>query len=140
MSSLETFHSILKKHRQSATKARLAVFSALLGQEPMSMHELVEKTAKQADRSSVYRAVDLFEQIGIAQRLNTGWKYKIELTDAFTDHHHHLTCTECGRTIALNETYLEEVVDKLGGQHGFTVTGHQIELQGLCPSCRSKNI
>jgi Fe2+ or Zn2+ uptake regulation protein len=130
----DTFLSILKKNGQSATKARLAVFDALLGQEPMRMHELVDRVAD-IDRSSVYRAVDLFERLDIVQRLNTGWKYKIELTDSFTDHHHHLTCTNCGRTVALNEMHLESVIEQIAKQHGFAATAHQIEIQGLCSKC-----
>lgn len=137
-SSIETFQNILKKHRQSVTQARLAVFSALYGQEPMSMHELVEKVGKNVDRSSTYRAIDLFEKLGIVQRLNTGWKYKIELTDIFNEHHHHLTCASCGKTIALNEEHLESVVEGLAHQHGFKVTAHQIEVQGICPECQEK--
>lgn len=137
---IETLQSILKKHRQSVTGARLAVFSALYGQEPMSMHELVEKVGDEVDRSSTYRAIDLFEKLGIVQRLNTGWKYKIELTDIFNEHHHHLTCASCGKTIALNEENLEAVVEGLAHQHGFKVTAHQIEIQGICPECQRKQI
>jgi len=131
----ETFRLILKQQHQSITKARVAVFDALLGQEPMSMHTLVSRVGD-IDRASVYRAVDLFERLGIVQRLNTGWKYKIELTDTFTEHHHHLTCTNCGKTVPLNEANLESFVDELASKHGFTVSAHQIEIQGLCPVCR----
>jgi Fur family ferric uptake transcriptional regulator len=69
------------------------------------------------------------------QRLNTGWKYKIELSDSFAEHHHHLTCTRCGRTIAMNETELEDVIARLAANHRFRPTAHQIEIQGLCTSC-----
>jgi Fur family transcriptional regulator, ferric uptake regulator len=131
----ETFNLILKQQHQSVTKPRVAVFEALLGQEPMSMHELVERVGD-VDRASVYRAIDLFEKLGIVQRLNTGWKYKIELTDAFTEHHHHLTCTNCGRTIALNEAHLERFIEDIASKHDFVVTAHQIEIQGLCPVCQ----
>ena len=76
------------------------------------MHDLIKRT-KGVDRASVYRAVRLFEQLGIVQRLNTGWKYKIELTDKFAEHHHHLTCLQCGKTIAMGESELEEMISKL---------------------------
>ena len=99
------------------------------------MHQLAEKV-READRASVYRAVDLFERLGIVQRLNTGWKYKLELTDMFADHHHHLTCVNCGRTIAMNETELETAIARLAARHNFRPTSHQIEVQGLCQSCQ----
>jgi len=131
----ESFVQLLKAHCQSITTARQRVFEALVGQEPLSMHELVGRV-NQVDRASVYRAITLFERLGIVQRLNTGWKYKIELTDRFNEHHHHLTCASCGKTITMNESELETLVSKLARQHGFTPTAHQIEIQGQCQNCR----
>jgi Fur family ferric uptake transcriptional regulator len=134
-SARDAFKHLLKTNGHSITKARLRVFDALLGAEPLSMHTLVEQTG-QVDRASVYRAVELFERLGIVQRLNTGWKYKLELTDKFTDHHHHLTCVRCGRTIAMNETELESLITRLADSHHFAPTAHQIEIQGLCQDCQ----
>ncbi len=135
-SAKDSFRAILKEQGYSVTGARLQVFEALLGQEPLSMHDLVARTGGNIDRASVYRTIDLFERLGIVQRLNTGWKYKIELTDKFTDHHHHLTCVHCGKTVAMNEQQLEQVIDQIARGHGFTPTAHQIEIQGLCDQCR----
>lgn len=134
-SARDAFRALLKANGYSITKARIAVFDALLGNEPRSMHSLVEQVHR-VDRASVYRAVELFEQLGIVQRLHTGWKYKLELTDKFAEHHHHLTCVHCGRTIPMNETELETLIAKLAAAHHFTPTAHQIEIQGLCEVCR----
>lgn len=134
---MEQFKALLKESGYSITKARLAVFNALLGCEPLSMAELVRKVPE-VDRASVYRAVNLFEQLGVVQRINIGWKYKLELTDRFAAHHHHLSCTNCGRTIEMNELELEleQLIRSLATAHNFTPTSHQIELQGLCADCR----
>ena len=102
------------------------------------MRNLVERLAH-IDRASVYRTVELFERLGIAQRLYTGWKYKIELTDKFTAHHHHLTCTSCGKTIAMGEHELETFIEQIARRHGLTPTAHQIEVQGICRECQSKS-
>jgi Fur family ferric uptake transcriptional regulator len=134
-SAKESFCLLLKQQGRSITTARIAVFEALIGQEPLSMRTLAQKT-RGVDRASVYRAVDLFERLGIVQRLNTGWKYKLELTDKFTDHHHHLTCVQCGKTIAMNEQALEQVIERLAHTHGFTPSSHQIEIQGFCRDCQ----
>ena len=138
-SGTEAFTNLLKASGCSVTKARVAVFTALLGQEPLSMHDVVGKV-RGVDRASVYRAVDLFERLGIVQRLHTGWKYKLELTDKFAAHHHHLTCVSCGRTVALNEAELEQTIDKLSQTHGFRPAAHQIEIQGYCPACQAAEV
>jgi Fur family transcriptional regulator, ferric uptake regulator len=136
-SAQERFKHLLKNSGQSVTKARLAVFEALVGQEPMSMHTLVAHVPT-IDRASVYRAIELFERLGVVQRLNTGWKYKLELSDIFAEHHHHLTCTNCGTTTAINEDELEQLLTRLAASYNFTPTAHQLEIQGLCSRCRLK--
>jgi Fur family ferric uptake transcriptional regulator len=136
MSAFESFTLLLKTSGYSVTAARTAVFKTLLDQEPMSMHQLVEGVGK-IDRASVYRAVELFERLGVLQRVNIGWKYKLELTDKFAGHHHHLTCTSCGRTVAMNEDELERLIAKLAATYDFKPSAHQIEIQGLCTACQA---
>jgi Fur family ferric uptake transcriptional regulator len=126
----------LKAHRASLTDGRKTVFHALLDREAMSMSELVTACHGQLDRATVYRTVELFEQIGIVQRLPIGWKYKIELTDKFNHHHHHLTCTNCGKVTALPEDELLETrLRELAKLHHFAAENHQIEIRGLCRTC-----
>ncbi len=99
------------------------------------MHELLGRCSS-LDRASVYRTVALFETLSIVQRLQTGWKYKLELSGAFHQHHHHATCLRCGTTIPLPEhPTLEKLLHDISTQADFTLTIHQIELQGYCANC-----
>ncbi len=135
-SAQDVFESLLKQKSQSRTKARQSVFDVLAESDaPLAMRELVAKS-NDVDRASVYRAVELFEQLGIASRIYTGWKYKIELSDRFTAHHHHLTCTGCGKSVAISEDELERFMDTVAARHGFRANAHQIEIQGLCAACQ----
>jgi len=133
---MEQLKDLLRLAGYSVTKTRLSVFSALVGREPLSMRQLTDR-AGNIDRASVYRTVALFERLGIVQRLNSGWKYKLELSDKFAEHHHHLTCTNCGRTIAMNEDELEQLISRLAKAHSFRPSAHQIEIQGLCQNCQA---
>ena len=134
---LQQFKTTLKAAGYSLTKTRQLVFAALQDKEPQTMHEVVAACAGQADRASVYRTVKLFEKLGIVQRLQIGWKYKLELSDSFHHHHHHLTCELCGRTIPLPEDpQLEKRLRNLARTQNFTMRGHQLEIQGLCSDCQ----
>lgn len=129
------FENKLRASGQSVTQTRQAVYAALQGQEPISMRELVERVDS-VDKASVYRTVSLFEKLGIVQRLQTGWKYKLELTDEFHEHHHHATCLKCGRSFILPENVsLESEVSQLVDGTGFTIKSHQLEIQGYCQAC-----
>lgn len=134
----ETLKSILKTDKSSLTRPRKLVFDLLLNQEPQSMQVLARRAEDKMDRATVYRTVELFEKLGIARRLNIGWKYKVELADVFSGHHHHLYCTNCGRMLDLPENpMLETMIDTVAAKSGFRPRGHQLEIYGLCASCAS---
>jgi Fur family ferric uptake transcriptional regulator len=129
---------ILRDSGYSLTKVRSLIFTLLRdAAEPQTMHQLIETSNASADRVSVYRTVELYEKLGIAQRINIGWKYKIELSDVFLGHHHHMTCLNCGRVIAIKgEQALEDMMDRIGKSNGFTLQNHQLEIQGYCNMCQ----
>ncbi len=136
MATVDTLTQTLRLGGYSTTISRRAVFNALQGQEPLSMRELVAQLP-QIDRASVYRNIALFEQLGIVQRLQTGWKYKLELAGDFHEHHHHATCLQCGVSIIIPEIMeLEQTLQKLGKTLNFQLVQHQLELQGYCESCQ----
>ena len=127
----------LREHGYSLTKPRLIIFNALTDHEPRSMATLVAACQDKLDRATVYRTIDLFEHLGIVQRLQIGWKYKLELTDTFTHHHHHLTCLRCGKVIPLAEDKaLENRLHELANTYKFTPQDHQLEIRGVCVDCQ----
>lgn len=138
-SALTTLTTTLKSNNYSLTTARKSVFSALLDKEPQTMAELVKAIDKKIDRASIYRVIALFEQLGIVDRLQIGWKYKLELSDSFRSHHHHITCTSCGRTQMFDESRtIEFELKQLAQEAGFIETGHQLELRGICRTCQNR--
>ena len=126
---------VLAANGYSVTRQRRAVFRALSGSEPISMRQLINSLEGQLDRVSIYRTVALFERLGILVRLVSGFKYKIELSDSFNPHHHHLTCTECGKVIDVNAEELERHIRDLAKANNFTLIAHQVEIQGKCAEC-----
>jgi Fe2+ or Zn2+ uptake regulation protein len=132
----QQFSQQLKKAGYSLTKSREMVFAALQDTEPQTMAELVA-ACPGINRTSIYRSVTLFEELGIVQRLQMGWKYKLELTDSFVHHHHHLSCVNCGIVIALPEDdILEARLQTLAQAANFQAQDHQLEIRGLCQNCQ----
>jgi len=138
--SVDLLKNSLRSAGHSLTAARQTVFTALLDKEPQSMQQLVV-ACPDIDRASVYRTVSLFERIGVVQRLQIGWKYKLELSDSFHRHHHHLTCQNCGKVIPFNENIgLEAALLEVSMNAGFEMRGHQLEIQGICADCAAANV
>jgi Fur family transcriptional regulator, ferric uptake regulator len=133
----DQLQGLLKDAGYSFTNPRRMVFEALQHKEPQPMHSIVTACSGKVDRASVYRTIQLFEQLGVVQRLQIGWKYKLELSDKFSAHHHHLSCIKCGRTIAIDEdAVLEERMYHLAKIYEFLPQDHQLEIRGLCNVCQ----
>lgn len=127
----------LTKHRLSVTKPRAAVFNALLNNGPQTISQLVVLLQSSTDRATVYRTVSLFEQIGFIRRIASGWKYQIELSDMFTQHHHHITCRSCGMTQDVNDdAELDQAVLRMADGSEFQQLFHELEISGICKNCQ----
>lgn len=134
---MQILEKVLKDNGYSVTAPRRVVCELLHGQEPLSMHELNLRAQGKLDRASLYRTIGLFEQLGLVQRIYIGWKYKIELSDIFTHHHHHISCLGCGKIVAITEEdEIEALISRLASKHGFTAGSHQLEVRGYCPACK----
>jgi len=131
------FQKVLAEHGYSRTKARQIVFELLIAPEPQSMADLTKKAAGKLDRASVYRNIALFEQLGIVHRIYIGWKYKLELSDDFLAHHHHLSCLRCGKVIDIHDDAgVEAFIAAVTQKFGFKPRRHQLEVDGVCAACQ----
>jgi Fur family ferric uptake transcriptional regulator len=50
-------------------------------------------------------------------------------------HHHHLVCTDCHRVVEVGDCQLEPWLAGVSAEHGFAVTGHRVEISGVCADC-----
>lgn len=136
----ENLKQLLSSGGYHLTKPRELVFNILYESGPLSMSELITATKGKVDRVSVYRTIDVFEKLGLANRIYLGWKHKIELSDDFVHHHHHLTCLKCGKTIDIeDEEHILEFMESLSKKHSFELKRHQFEIDGYCSDCREES-
>jgi Fur family ferric uptake transcriptional regulator len=132
------------------TKPRKAILEVLKDtKEHPSAEELYQQVYKQYPAiglTTVYRTLDLFEEIGLVHKFEFGdgkARYEINLGPAEKSrHHHHLVCTNCKRVIDYTDFVEEELelVSKtekaLEKRHDFEIRNHMIEFYGLCGNCR----
>jgi Fur family ferric uptake transcriptional regulator len=134
---LTLFQQNLTDNGYRVTKAREATFKLLLSPEPQSMAELLAKASGSLDRVTVYRNIDVFEKIGLVHRIYIGWKYKLELSDQFIRHHHHMSCLSCGAIIDIeDEQHIDEFITSVASSLGFTPRSHHFEIDGYCRNCQ----
>jgi Fe2+ or Zn2+ uptake regulation protein len=92
-------------------------------------------------RATVFRALELFEELGLVERLDlpNGDHAYVVCEPA---HHHHVICESCGRGTDVEDCGIEAVAREIETRTGYVVDSHRFELFGLCPDCaaiRSQN-
>lgn len=135
---MDQFNILLTRHQLRSTQARREVFSILLAaKEPLSITEITKATTI-ADRTSVYRTIELFLKLSIIEVIPFGWKTRYELSGDFKPHHHHLICTTCGTSVSIKPSALEQLVSIVAKEHAFIPTSHHFEIYGTCNNCQIK--
>ena len=134
---LTRFNQTLKQAGISATKSRVAIFSSLQQHGPIGMGKLVKSVGSRADRATVYRAVELFEKLGIINRIWHGPEPLVELSEIFVPHHHHALCQNCHKAIDLSSSDLEVALSATAKKYRFLALSHSVELSGYCERCQN---
>lgn len=139
-SETKEFKKLLKRNRHYITKARLRLFNILQEHPALPISQLITLLSKH-DQATVYRNIKTFERLGIIARLQLGWHSKLELSDMFRRHHHHLTCILCAAVVGLPENQLlEREIASLARTQDFKQIDHQLEIRGICQECQSKTV
>jgi Fe2+ or Zn2+ uptake regulation protein len=133
----------LAKAGQRHTRQRRAILDLVVAAgRPVTVPDLLAHDGADVAQSSLYRNLVVLEEVGVLQRVaGFGNHDRFELSEALSGHHHHhLQCTGCGVVIDVPtdngfEQAMADEADKVAGELGFRVTGHSVDLYGLCQEC-----
>jgi Fur family ferric uptake transcriptional regulator len=87
--------------------------------------------------ATVYRAVKLFEESGILEKLEFG-DGRARYEDADRDHHDHLIDMQTGEVIEFIDPDIEALQEKIAARLGYKLKDHRLELYGV-PIKRTKD-
>jgi Fur family ferric uptake transcriptional regulator len=131
--------TLLADNGVRATSQRVLVVEELARESndatAAEIHERLRRRGTNVGLATVYRTLSLLQQQGV---VDTFTHHAGELCYRLCGgvHHHHLVCTSCHRVVELRGCDLEPWVARSAKKHGFTATGHQVEIEGLCARCR----
>ncbi|MCZ9308212.1 Fur family transcriptional regulator [Corynebacterium uberis] len=130
----------LPKFGARNTKQRAAVIDVLLDLDTFSsaktIHDELEERGHKVGLTTVYRTLQGLadvEAVDVLTMSSGQTLYRHCITD---DHHHHLVCSRCGKTEEIDGGPVEAWARSVADAHGYTLTGHDAEIYGLCPACQ----
>lgn len=89
-------------------------------------------------RATIFRALDLFTELEILERIDLPSGDHAYVPCAPTYHHHHIVCGGCGRVTEVEDLGLSAAIEDIQHRTGWQVDSHRLELFGRCPRCKSR--
>jgi Fur family ferric uptake transcriptional regulator len=136
----EALKRIVRDMGLKVTDQRIAILEILAqGRTHVTAQEVfdrVHKKHKDIGFATVYRFLrNLADQKFVTEVRMGGLPARYELTPK--SHHDHLTCTDCGKIVEFENRDIELLQIMVARNNGFKLTGHVLELYGLCPDCKN---
>lgn len=128
------------KKKTRKTRQRVVILEELkkLKTHPSAseIYEAVKRRLPKISMGTVYRNLQLLHDSGEIVQLGTSDSQK--RFDHNVHDHDHILCVSCGR---IEDIYPEEPLElerKISSKTEFTIYGHFLEFQGLCPECKKQ--
>jgi Fur family transcriptional regulator, peroxide stress response regulator len=98
------------------------------------VHEEVRARVPEISRTTVYRTLEAFVQMGAIRRahhLGPASRF-----DSNTDHHHHLVCMRCNAVVDFDDVRLDTLPLPETTRTAFRIVDYSVHYAGLCASCQ----
>jgi Fur family ferric uptake transcriptional regulator len=130
---------LLRTHGVRVTGQRLEVLEELAQERDdvtaQVLWRRLRERGSQTGLATVYRTLSLLHEKGVIDALS---HHGTELCYRLCNdtHHHHMVCSSCHRVVEIDSCGLDGWLADIAARHDFSVTGHTVEITGLCGSCR----
>ncbi len=131
----------LKEHGLKATAPRLKILELMESSKirhlsAEDIYKLLINSKFEIGLATVYRVLTQFESAGIVIRHHFEEGHSVfEL--AGETHHDHIVCVRCGRVEEFHDYEIENRQRMVAERLGFELTDHNLNMYGLCLSCKS---
>lgn len=138
MSNRKTdFRTVLKSHGIQFTPQRETIWKFYeSSQKGVTIADAIDELrCNGIGQATVYRTTFKFFEIGLLHRIQMpdGMAFFAAVK---SEHSHPLICRRCHRIVEFSTCDLSVLEKLLSVQTGYDIDGHQLEIYGICPSCK----
>lgn len=133
----DTWQEELRARGYRVTPQRQLVLEAVTALEHGTPEEIcaqVQRTARGVNISTVYRTLELLEELGLVKHAHLGHGPPTYHLAADAEHVH-LVCRDCGAVKDVSPQVADSLVQVLGQEYGFTTDVHHLTVYGRCRNC-----
>src|ERR671927_1173052 len=136
----EVFERHIQKAGLKRTAQRDLILDVFLRTEEHltseDLYRLVQRQDPNIGQTTIYRTLKLLTEAGLAREVRFGDGRSRYEHNYKHQHHDHMICTECGKTIEFFSAELEAIQDAIAAKHRFQITQHLLRIIGVCHECR----
>ncbi len=139
LSGNPNLHDTLRAKGYRITPQRQLVLDAVVALQHGTPDEIcaeVQRTASGVNLSTVYRTLELLEELGLVTHAHLGHGAPT-YHSATGDDHLHLVCRDCGSVTETDVSLADTLVGRLADQHGFQTDVAHFAIYGRCQACSS---
>jgi Fur family ferric uptake transcriptional regulator len=134
----EAWHEELRARGYRVTPQRQLVLEAVTALRHATPEEIcaeVQRTARGVNISTIYRTLELLEQLELVKHTHLGHKPPTYHLAAEAEHVH-LVCRGCGEVTDVIPSVADALVATLDDDYGFESDVPHLTVYGLCRDCR----
>ena len=141
--TMENLKTKLNESGLKITPQRRAIINILLDNDNRHLsseeiYDLVRENCPEIGLATVYRTMQLLDEIGVISKLNLDdgcIRYEIDLNKSECHNHHHLICKTCGKIIEVEDDLMDSVEKEIQSAYKFKILDHDVKFYGLCEDC-----
>jgi len=88
------------------------------------------------DRSTIYRALDVLQEVGLIVEAEIGETGKVYRVAGEADHLH-LVCVSCGQVMTVSVDDMAPFLQHFRDTYGFDIQSDHLVLKGFCQACQT---
>jgi len=141
VSPADKFREYLLTRGKRLTRERETIVEEVFStHEHFDTDQLVLRLGNRTDgrsvsRATVYRTLLDMVGAGLLRKVARSHKREVFEHDYGYPQHDHLICRKCGTLTEFENAPLARILESVADEHGFRMTGHRLEVYGLCAEC-----
>lgn len=132
---------LFKKVSLKNTKQRYLILSTIESEKkPVTAEDIymiIKRSDKHINMSTVYRTLNILSKKDVILKiLKEDGTASYQINDNL--HNHYITCYKCNNSLLIDKCPINDISEKINRDTGYVITGHSLQLTGLCPKCNKE--
>ncbi len=141
-SPVEKFREYLSTRGKRLTQERETIVREIFAEhEHFDSDQIVARLTQprrdggRVSRATIYRTVREMQEAGLIRKVARSNDREVYEHDYGYPQHDHFICEKCQKLVEFRNEEISAVLARVAADHGFRMTGHRLEVHGICAEC-----